>query len=98
MIDGLKYRIQPWPDPKVAVFMNKAKLYQGNLTRETQRYLEETKAVCDVKRQEGIYIEAWNSYIPDRVDIKRAIPGQYFPSEFDGYFADLWNNIERVLR
>lgn len=98
MIDGLRYRIQPWPDPKVAVFMNKAKLYQGNLTRETQRYWDDTKNVCDDKREEGIYIEAWDSYIPDRVDIKRAIPGRYFPSEFDGYFADLWNNIERILR
>jgi len=97
MIDGLKYRIEPWPDPKVAVFMNKAKLYRGNLTRETQRYWEETKAVCDVKRQEGIHIEGWDSYIPDRVDIKRAIPGQYFPSQFKHYFADLWNNIERIL-
>lgn len=98
MIDGLKYRIQPWPDPKVAVFMNKAKLRGGNLTRETQRYWEETKAVCDVKRQEGIRIEAWDSCIPDRVNIKRAIPGRYFPLEFEDYFADLWKNIERILR
>lgn len=97
MIDGLKYRIQPWPNPKVAVFMNKAKLYQGHLTRETQRYWEETKIVCNVKRDEGLNIEPWESYIPDRVDIKRAIPGRYFPSDFKNYFENLWENIERTL-
>jgi len=98
MIDGLKYRIQPWPDPKVAVFMNKAKLYRGTLTRETRRYWEETRAVVDKKQKEGIRIKAWDCYIPDRVDIKRAIPGAYFPSEFKHHFADLWNEVERALR
>jgi len=98
MIDGLRYRIQPWPEPKIGVFMNKAKLYRENLTRETELYWTKSKIVCDNKHQEGIAIEAWNSYIPDRVDIKRAIPGRYFPTEFEDYFAELWNNVERNLR
>jgi len=38
MIDGLMYRIQPWPNPKIAVFMNKAKLRGNYLTRETVAY------------------------------------------------------------
>lgn len=98
MVDGLRYRIQPWPNPEIAVFMNKAKLYRGNLTRETSAYWDRTRNVCDEKSGEGINIETFDSYIPDRVDIKRAIPGRYFPTEFEGEFSDLWNNIERVLR
>lgn len=98
MIDGLRYRIEPWPNPNIAVFMNKAKLYRGNLTRETERYWMEAKYVCEEKRKEGISIQAWNSYIPERVDIKRAIPGRYFPSEFEEHFARLWDNLERVFR
>lgn len=97
MIDGLRYRIQPWPDPKIAVFMNKAKLYRGNLTRETERYWTESKVVCDEKRREGVSIETWDSFIPERVDIKRAIPGRAFPYEFEEHFAGLWRNVERVL-
>jgi len=98
MIDGLRYRIQPWPDPQIAVFMNKAKLYRGNLTRETERYWRESKVVCDEKRRDGVSIQAWDSYIPERVDIKRAIPGSYFPSEFEEHFASLWTNIEKILK
>ncbi len=97
MIDGLRLRIQPWPNPKVAVFMNKAKLYSGNLTRETRNYWEETKNVCNSYKQEDIQVYALEPYIPDRVDIKRAIPKGKFPSDFRGYFENLWNSLEGVL-
>lgn len=97
MIDGLRGRIQPWPDPQIAVFMNKAKLQKDQLTRETERYWAESKSVCDIRRRDGISIQAWDSYIPERTDIKRAIQGRYFPSEFEEHFAVLWNNIECVL-
>lgn len=97
MIDGLKYRIQPWPNPKIAVFMNRAKLYRGDLTNETKRYWRDSNIVCNSKSADGISIQAFDSYIPERVDIKRAIPGRYFPSEFRKYFADLWNNIEHTI-
>jgi len=98
MIDGLRYRIQPWPNPEVAVFMNKAKLYRDRLTRETERYWRDSKAVCDAKRSEGVSIHSWESYIPDRVDIKRAIPGRYFPSEYEEHFKAVWDNVEKILR
>ncbi|MGC8719219.1 MAG: ParA family protein [Thermodesulforhabdaceae bacterium] len=98
MIDGLRYRIQPWPDPQIAIFMNKAKLYRGNLTRETERYWTECKRACDDRRRDGVSIQAWDSYIPERADIKRAIPGRYFPSEFEEHFVSLWYNVERILR
>ncbi|OFV80983.1 MAG: hypothetical protein A2W26_05240 [Acidobacteria bacterium RBG_16_64_8] len=94
MIDGLRYRVQPWPDPRVAVFLNKAKLYRGALTRESDRYWSETKIISQRKRDEGVDIHAWDSYILDRVDIKRAIPGRYFPDEFVEHFESLWRNVE----
>jgi chromosome partitioning protein len=97
MIEGLRNRIQPWPDPKIAVFMNKAKLYRNDLTRETKRYWEESKEVCRMKRREFVNFQALESYIPERVDIKRAIPGRYFPVEFEENFSNLWSNIEGIL-
>lgn len=97
MVDGLRDRIQPWPNPKIAVFMNKAKLYRGDLTRETKLYLEESKNICEEKRKEEIDIEVWESYIPERVDIKRSIPGCYFPGEYSQYFEKLWLNIENII-
>jgi hypothetical protein len=98
MVDGLRYRIQPWPNPLIAVFMNKAKLYRGNPTRETSGYWSDSKFECAKKREEGVAIDVFDSCIPDRVDIKRAIPGRYFPSEFEDFFAALWQNIETALR
>lgn len=98
MIDGLQLRIQPWPNPRIGIFMNKAKLYRGDLTRETNRYWEDSKVVCNRKKASGIQIEALKAYIPERVHIKRAIPGRYFPNEFEGDFGQLWNDIEKVLR
>ena len=97
MVDGLRYRIQPWPDPKIAVFMNRAKLYKGSLTRETQRYLNDCRTVCEQKRREDVKIEIWDSYIPERVDIKRAIPGSYFPNDYEEHFSSLFENIENIL-
>ncbi len=98
MIDGLRLRVQPWPNPQIGVFMNRAKLYRGNLTRETERYWTESKLVCDQKRRDGVSIEAWDSYVLERVDIKRAIPGRYFPTEFEEHFSNLWDNVTKVLR
>lgn len=97
MIDGLQYRIQPWPNPQIVVFMNRAKLYRGDLTTETKRYWRDSNIVCDTKSKAGVAIQAFDSYIPDRVDIKRAIPGRYFPADFRDNFANLWNNIEQTI-
>jgi chromosome partitioning protein len=98
MVDGLRMRIEPWPNPKVGVFMNKAKLYSGSLTRETSGYWREAKKVCEIKQQEGMKIIPFEAYVPDRVSIKRAIPGKYFPDEFASNFAALWDNVEKTLR
>jgi chromosome partitioning protein len=97
MMDGLRYRIEPWPHPKIGVFMNKAKLFRGNLTRETEMYWGESRRVCEEKKRQDFLIEAWDSFIPERVDIKRAIPGGRFPADYETYFSNLWDNVERTL-
>lgn len=98
MIQGLQYRVQPWPNPKIGVFMNKAKTRGDSLTRETERYWIESKEVCAKRKEQGLAIQSWDSFIPDRVDIKRSIPGHMFPYDFRKYFCDLWSNIEKSLR
>jgi chromosome partitioning protein len=95
MVDGLIERIQPWSKPEIAVFMNKARLYMGNPTRETARWWADIKYICAKKQDEGVSIHAWDSYIPEREDIKRAIQGGYFPTEFEEHFSLLWNNVEK---
>ncbi len=97
MVDGLSLRVEPWPDPNIGVFMNKAKFYRSNLTRETSRYLLEAKEITRQKSLEGIKIETWDSVIPERVSIKRAIPGRYFPKEFEEQFSNLWKEISKKL-
>ncbi len=98
MMDGLRMRIEPWPNPKVGVFMNRAKLYRGDLTRESSAYWRETKLVCERKQKDGLPITPFESYIPERVDIKRAIPRSEFPYEFKDHFSKLWDNIERTIK
>jgi chromosome partitioning protein len=94
MVEGLFQRIDPWPNPEISVFMNKARLYMGDLTRETARWWAEVKYVCSLLGQRGISIKALESYIPERENIKRSIPGRFFPTEYVEHFSSLWNKIE----
>lgn len=98
LLGGLRDRIQPWPNPRVGVFMNKAGIRGGTMTRETSFYWERTKEECSRKAATGMNVRALESPIIDRVSIKRAIPGKYFPTEFEPYFANLWDNVERLLK
>ena len=98
MVDGLRMRIEPWPNPKIAVFMNKARTNNtGALTSETKGYWELTKDRCIDQQRKGANIIALESPIIDRVSIKRAVPGVYFPVEFESYFSKLWYEIENFL-
>lgn len=96
LLGGLRDRIQPWPNPKIGVFMNKANIRAGVVTRETSRYWELAKVECQKKAATGMDVKALESPIIDRVSIKRAIPEKYFPSEFEPYFARLWDNVEKL--
>ncbi|OGU59234.1 MAG: hypothetical protein A2X64_01705 [Ignavibacteria bacterium GWF2_33_9] len=97
MIEGLSLRIEPWPNPKICIFMNKAKLRSNQLTQESLKYLNESKLVAKQKSQEGMKIVVSDNIIPERVDIKRAIPNSKFPKDFQIYFERLWNDIKLVM-
>lgn len=98
MLDGLRSRIEPWPSPTIGVFMNKATLHGGTLTRETSAYWREAKHVCEIERREGMRVVPFEAYVPDRVGIKRAVAGTGFPDEFAEHFAALWGDVEKASR
>jgi chromosome partitioning protein len=97
MIEGFLSRIKPASSPKFAVFMNKARLYRDELNRETVRWWSDIKYICEEKRKEGVFIRAFESFIPEREDIRRSIVGRYFPDEFEDNFARLWSDINKCL-
>ncbi|MBT9147916.1 MAG: Chromosome partitioning protein ParA [Syntrophomonadaceae bacterium] len=98
MLEGLELKIAPYPLPKVLVFMNKAKTWGGTLTRETSFFLAEVQRACNqtVTRQQ-VQVETADAWIPERVDIKRAIPRGEIPRQFMPHFAALWDHIERFI-
>ncbi|MBZ0182179.1 MAG: ParA family protein [Melioribacteraceae bacterium] len=97
MIDGLVSRIAPWKAPSMSVFLNKAKVRQNKLTQESNKYLQEAKRVTSISSKNDIKIETYDCFIPERVDIKRAIPTRKFPMEFEDSFRILYNNIKKNL-
>lgn len=97
MLEGLSVRITPWPSPPIFVFMNKAYWRGGRLSLETQRYMATVREVVSRASQEGIPIYWLEAFIPDRVDIKRAVPRATFPTEFGQFFANLWTEVERYV-
>ncbi len=102
MVDGMKLHISPWPDPVICVFMNKAGCYlsgrrAGQVHKETTRYQREVEGVTNQLRADGAKIVALDSFIPQRVNIGRAIRGAYFPDDFEDHFRCLWNETETHL-
>ncbi len=98
MIEGLKGRIQPWPEPKLAVFMNKARLYRKDvLTRETKFFLDQVQQVAKDFAQEGIRVDLLDQFIPERAGIRKAISFGGFPEDFRPYVRELWTSIKHVL-
>jgi len=98
MLEGLKLKIAPYPLPKVLAFMNKAKTWGGAPTYETSFYLDEVRRVCDqtVTRLQ-LQVKTADTWIPERVDIKRAIPRGEIPRQFMPHFAALWDEIEKFI-
>lgn len=98
LLDGLTMVLDPHPLPKVAVFMNRARLYRGSLTRETWYYWEQVKKECRNWSAKGLKIKPLNTFVPERVDIRRSIPrGGFIPTEFAQIITDLWREIETFL-
>lgn len=97
-IEGLTKRLKPMPVPKISVFMNKAKIMrEHHLTTESNNYLNEVKKVKTNLEHIGTKIEVFDSFIPERVDMKPSLPKASFPADYEEYVQKLWNNIEKKL-
>lgn len=98
MLEGLQLQIDPHPMPKVGVFMNRARLYMRRFTKETARFWDEVKRECYRWKNQGINIKPLESFVPERVDIKRSIQrGGRLPLELKQHIADLWGEVKTFL-
>jgi len=98
ILNALKLKIEPFPIPKIAVFMNKAKPYSGSMTKESVFYWSEVKRVCEkASKESNLKIRCLDSPIYDRVGIKRAVSTGGIPASFVPDFKELWGNIERFI-
>lgn len=100
LLNSLKMRIEPFPIPKIAVFMNKAKTPGGNslkkFSNETQKYLDDAKDAVSLANQNGMKAKVLETAIPERVGMKRAVQ-EGMPLEFKQDFIKLWQEIEGFL-
>ena len=98
ILNSLKMRIEPFPLPRIGVFMNKTKTYRENPTREASFYMREVENVCvqtaNSQNIETKFLEAW---IPERVGVKRAITSGGVPAELVDPFKALWNEIVEYI-
>jgi chromosome partitioning protein len=98
LIDSLRWRIEPYPIPKIGVFMNKAKPYGDKFTKETEFYWSEVKGICNrAARENNVKVKTFDTKIPDRVAIKRAITAHGVPDDLVSPFRNLWTEINQYL-
>jgi|GEM_PF-3244300 hypothetical protein len=94
----LKLRIEPFPVPTIGVFMNKAG-YRTNtgLFRETRLYMDRCRAVCEESQKDGFNVHWLENYVPDRVDVKRAIHFGGWAQQYTSDFVNLFKAIEKIV-
>lgn len=94
ILNSLKMRIEPFPVPKIGVFMNKTKTYAGAPTKESGFYMREVARVCaQAAQSQRVQARFFDSWIPERVGVKRAITGGGVPGELVQPFKDLWSEM-----
>ena len=98
MIEGLKGRIQPWPEPKVVVFMNKAG-YRSDIglfreTRTFMRFIEQ--AANELSTDQSTIHFLSNAYIPFRAAIRKSISFGGFPEELRPSIKGLWDGVKAI--
>ena len=99
ILNSLKMRIEPFPLPRIGVFMNKTKTWRNSPTREARFYIREIERVCnEAAKQENIDARFLNAWIPERVGVKRAITSGGVPQELVDPFKILWNEIVGYLQ
>lgn len=101
LLGSLRMRIEPFPVPKIGVFMNRAKKPGGKSIKryssETQRYLGDARDVLDrVAKERELKVKLFDTAIFDKVGMKRAIQ-EGMPSDFQNQFQNLWNGIQAFL-
>ena len=102
LLRSLRMRIEPFPVPKIGVFMNRAKKPGGSSVKlysnETQRYLDDAKDVLNsVSREVGLKVKLFDTAIYDKVGMKRAIQ-EGLPIDFQVQFQHLWKEMQIFLR
>lgn len=91
ILNSLRMRIEPYPLPKIGVFMNKTKTHAGKPTKESHFYMDEVRKVCqEAQRTQNIQTRFFNTWIPERVGVKRAITSGGVPPELVDPFQQLW--------
>jgi chromosome partitioning protein len=101
LLSSLRMRIEPFPVPKIGVFMNRAKKPGGSSVKrysnETQRYLDDASEVLrQVSQKTGLKVKLFDTAIFDKVGMKRAIQ-EGMPADFRGQFQNLWSEIQGFL-
>jgi chromosome partitioning protein len=101
LLSTLRARIEPFPVPRIGVFMNRAKKPGGSSTKrfsnETQRYLDDARLVVkSVGAANGLNAKVFDTAIFDRVGVKRAIQ-EGMPSQFNQQFSALWQEVQSYL-
>lgn len=94
ILNSLKMRIEPFPLPRIGVFMNKTKTWAGSPTKEGLFYMREVARVCeDAAKRQNIEARFLKSWIPERVGVKRAITGGGVPADLVDPFKRLWGEV-----
>ena len=104
ILNSLKMRIEPHPLPKIGVFMNKTKTFgrepsgKWRPTNESAFYMREVARVCaEASKRENIDVRFFDSFIRERVCIKRAITGGGVPGDLVPDFRALWQESKEFL-
>lgn len=98
ILNMLKMRIEPFPIPKIAVFMNKAKPYAGKMTQESQFYWRQVRSICSrYSEQFDLKVKCLDTPIFERAAIKRAVTYGGIPDDFVPDFKSLWAGITDFL-
>ena len=101
LLNSLQMRIEPFPVPKIGVFMNRAKKPGGRsikrYSNETQRYLDDAADVLEhVAAIRSLDVRLFDQAIFDRVGMKRAIQ-EGLPADFEEQYGVLWKQIQTFL-
>lgn len=98
ILNSLRMRIEPHPLPKIGVFMNKAKTWGNQPTNEVRFYMREVERVCrETAAKQKIKAKFFDSYIRERVGIKRAITGGGVPYDLVDDFKNLWRECTEFI-